>query len=31
MGWGHKVEVLEPATLRREVAAELARSAARYA
>jgi predicted DNA-binding transcriptional regulator YafY len=31
MGWGAKVEVLEPEALRRDVAAELARAAARYA
>lgn len=31
MGWGEKVEVLEPEGLRREIAGELARAAGRYA
>jgi predicted DNA-binding transcriptional regulator YafY len=30
LGWGEKVEVLEPNALRREIAGELARAAARY-
>jgi proteasome accessory factor B len=31
LGWGDKVEVLEPEALRREIAGELVRAAARYA